>query len=107
LLRELHRRLRQATLVALGLALVADLILTVAAVFAEVKNAEAGQVLGSDGTARPAARGFASHVVAVSLHPDITVGVIVLAVSWPLLAGSAGIWRIARLRPPGALIRVA
>jgi putative ABC transport system permease protein len=53
----------------------------------------------------------ASHVIAVPLHPSVTVGVIVLAVvlalAGGLLAGSLGSWRIARLRPAGALSRVA
>jgi putative ABC transport system permease protein len=53
----------------------------------------------------------ASHVVAVPLHPSVTVGVIVLAVilavAGGLLAGSFGSWRIARLRPADALSQVA
>ena len=53
----------------------------------------------------------ASHVVAVTVHPSVTVGVIVLAVilavGGGLLAGSFGSWRIARLRPADALARVA
>jgi putative ABC transport system permease protein len=53
----------------------------------------------------------ASHVVAVPLHPSVTVGVIVLAVilalAGGLLAGLVGSWQIARLRPAGALARVA
>jgi putative ABC transport system permease protein len=52
-----------------------------------------------------------SHVVAVPLHPSITVAAIVLAVilavAGGLLAGSLGSWRIARLRPADALSRVA
>jgi putative ABC transport system permease protein len=52
-----------------------------------------------------------SRVVAVPLHPSVTVGVIVLAVilavAGGLLAGSLGSWRIARLRPADALSRVA
>jgi putative ABC transport system permease protein len=52
----------------------------------------------------------ASHVVAVMVHPSISVGVIVLAVllavGGGLLAGSIGSWRIARLRPADALARV-
>jgi putative ABC transport system permease protein len=52
-----------------------------------------------------------SHVVAVPLHPSVTVAVIVLAVilavAGGLLAGSLGSWRIARLRPADALSRVA
>jgi len=51
------------------------------------------------------------QTVAVGLHPSVTVGVIVLAVilavAGGLLAGSAGSWRIARLRPADALSRVA
>jgi putative ABC transport system permease protein len=53
----------------------------------------------------------ASHVVAVTVHPSVPVGVIVLAVilavGGGLLAGSFGSWRIARLRPADALARVA
>jgi putative ABC transport system permease protein len=53
----------------------------------------------------------ASHVVAVPLHPSVTGGVILLAVflavAGGLLAGLVGSWRIARLRPAGALARVA
>jgi uncharacterized membrane protein YdjX (TVP38/TMEM64 family) len=105
--RESRRRLRQAIPVALGLALVVGLIFTVAAAFAQVKKAEADQVLGPGGTAGPAVRGIAPHVVAVSLHPDITVGAIILAVAGSLLAGSAGSSHIVRLRPPDTLIRVA
>jgi putative ABC transport system permease protein len=53
----------------------------------------------------------ASHVVAVPLHPSVTVAVVVLAailaLAGGLLAGSLGSWRIARLRPADALSRVA
>jgi putative ABC transport system permease protein len=53
----------------------------------------------------------APHVVAVPLHPPVTVGVIVLAVllavAGGLLAGTFGSWRIARLRPADALAQVA
>jgi putative ABC transport system permease protein len=53
----------------------------------------------------------ASHVVAVPVHPSVTVGVIVLAVllavAGGLLAGALGSWRIARLRPADALAQVA
>jgi putative ABC transport system permease protein len=52
-----------------------------------------------------------SHMVAVPLHPSVTVAAIVLAVilavAGGLLAGSLGSWRIARLRPADALSRVA
>jgi putative ABC transport system permease protein len=52
-----------------------------------------------------------SHVVAVPLHPSVTLAAIVLAVilavAGGLLAGSFGSWRIARLRPADALSRVA
>jgi putative ABC transport system permease protein len=64
----------------------------------------AGQVLP------PAPGAAAPHLVAVALHPPVTVGVIVLAVvlavAGGLLAGAAGSWRIARLRPAAALARV-
>jgi ABC-type antimicrobial peptide transport system permease subunit len=50
-------------------------------------------------------------VVAVPLHPSITVGVIALAVilsvAGGLIAGLAASWRIASLRPADALARVA
>jgi len=39
--------------------------------------------------------------------PSVTVGVIILAVAGGLLAGALGSWRIAALRPAGALARVA
>jgi putative ABC transport system permease protein len=52
-----------------------------------------------------------TQIVAVPLHPSVTVEVIVLAVvlavAGGLLAGSFGSWRIARLRPVDALSRVA
>jgi len=64
----------------------------------------AGQVLP------PAPGAAAPHAVAVPLHPAITVGVVVLAailaMAGGLLAGAAGSWRIARLRPAAALARV-
>jgi putative ABC transport system permease protein len=69
-----------------------------------------GQAAGRGGGV-PRSPGIASHVVAVPLHPSVTVGVIVLAVilavAGGLLAGSIGSWRIARLRPADALSRVA
>jgi putative ABC transport system permease protein len=53
----------------------------------------------------------APHVLAIPLHPSVTVGVIVLAVilavAGGLLAGSFASWRIARLRPADALSQVA
>jgi putative ABC transport system permease protein len=76
----------------------------------------AGQVVmrtaSGGGVPRSAAPGStAAHVVAVPLHPSVTVGVIVLAVilavAGALLAGSLGSWRIAGLRPADALARVA
>jgi putative ABC transport system permease protein len=73
----------------------------------------AGQAVGpGPGGGVPRSPGAAaSHVVAVPLHPSVTVGVIVLAVilavAGGLLAGSLGSWRIARLRPAEALSRVA
>jgi putative ABC transport system permease protein len=72
----------------------------------------AGQAVGpGPGGGVPHSPGTtASHVVAVPLHPSITVGVIVLAVllavAGGLLAGSFGSWRIARLRPADALSQV-
>jgi putative ABC transport system permease protein len=63
---------------------------------------------GPTGELDPAA---ASHVLAIPLSPSITTGVIVLAVvlamAGGLLAGALGSWRIARLRPAGALALVA
>jgi putative ABC transport system permease protein len=50
-------------------------------------------------------------VIAVPLHPSVTVGVImlavILAVAGGLLAGSFGGCRFARRRPAGALVRLA
>jgi putative ABC transport system permease protein len=71
-----------------------------------------GQAVGPGPGGVPRSPGTtASHVVAVPLHPSVTVGVIVLAiilaVAGGLLAGSFGSWRIARLRPADALSRVA
>jgi putative ABC transport system permease protein len=67
--------------------------------------------VGPGGVSRISGPGTASHIVAVPLHPSITVGVIVLGVLLALLggllAGSFGSWRIARLRPADALARVA
>jgi putative ABC transport system permease protein len=62
--------------------------------------------------APPAASGSAApHLVAVALHPFITAGVILLAVTLAmaggLLAGAFGSWRIAQLRPADALARPA
>jgi putative ABC transport system permease protein len=52
-----------------------------------------------------------THVVSVALHPSVSVGAIVLAVTLAvlggLLAGAFGSWRIAGLRPAEALARVA
>jgi putative ABC transport system permease protein len=71
----------------------------------------AGQAVGPGGGVPRGPGGPASRVVAVPLHPSVTVGVIVLAVilavAGGLLAGSLGSWRIARLRPADALSRVA
>jgi putative ABC transport system permease protein len=53
----------------------------------------------------------APHVVALAVHPSVSVNVIVLAVllavAGGLLAGAFGSWRIARLRPADALSQVA
>jgi putative ABC transport system permease protein len=50
-------------------------------------------------------------MVAIPLHPSVTVNVlvlaVVLAVAGGLLAGAFGAWRIARLRPADALTLVA
>jgi len=63
------------------------------------------QVVQAGGTA------LGNRAVVVPLSPSITGGVIVaavlLAVSGGLLAGAFGAWRIARLRPAGALTKVA
>jgi len=73
----------------------------------------AGQAVGpgpGGGVARSPGSA-ASRVVAVPLHPSVTLGVIVLAVilalAGGLLAGSLASWRIARLRPADALTRLA
>jgi putative ABC transport system permease protein len=63
------------------------------------------QVIQAGGTA------LGNRTVVVPLSPSITIGVIVLAVilaiAGSLLAGALGSWRIARLRPAGALTLVA
>jgi putative ABC transport system permease protein len=63
------------------------------------------QVVQAGGTA------LGNRTVVVPLSPSITIGVIVLAVilamAGGLLAGALGSWRIARLRPAGALTLVA
>lgn len=70
----------------------------------------AGQAAGGAATGEldPAT---ASRVVAIPLHPSVTVDVIVLAVLLALLgglvAGALGSWRIARLSPADALALVA
>jgi putative ABC transport system permease protein len=57
------------------------------------------------------AAGVPYHAVLVPLSPSISIGVIVVAVllalAGGLLAGLFGSWRIARLRPAGALTLVA
>jgi putative ABC transport system permease protein len=72
------------------------------------------QVAQAGGTvsARPVQLGGnGAHTVAVTLHPSISPGVlvlaVVLAVAGGLLAGVIGSWRIAQLRPADALARVA
>jgi putative ABC transport system permease protein len=71
----------------------------------------AGQAAGPGGVVPTQNPATAPHVVAVPLHPSITLGVIVLAVTLALagglLARSFGSWQIARLRPANALARVA
>jgi putative ABC transport system permease protein len=71
----------------------------------------AGQAAGSGGVVPAPNPATAPHVIAVPPHPSITAGVIVLAVvlavAGGLLAGAAGSWRIARLRPADALARTA
>jgi putative ABC transport system permease protein len=71
----------------------------------------AGQATGPGGVVPTPNPATAPHVVAVPLHPSVTAGVIVLAVilavTGAMLAGSAGSWRIARLRPADALAQVA
>jgi putative ABC transport system permease protein len=91
-----------------------------AAVIAAVAPKVSATVPGSGASSQAAGTGgptgeldpaTAPHVVAIPLHPSVTVGVIVLAVflavAGGLLAGSFGSWRIARLRPAEALARVA
>jgi putative ABC transport system permease protein len=71
-------------------------------------SSQAASTGGPTGEIDPAT---APHVVAIALHPSVTVGVIglavLLAVAGGLLAGLFGSWRIARLRPADALARVA
>jgi putative ABC transport system permease protein len=71
----------------------------------------AGQATAAGGPTGELDPATASHVVAIPLHPPVTAGVIVLAVllavAGGLLAGAFGSWRIARLRPAGALTLVA
>jgi putative ABC transport system permease protein len=91
-----------------------------AAVIAAVAPKVSATVPGSGASSQAAGTGgptgeldpaTAPHVVAIPLHPSVTIGVIVLAVflavAGGLLAGSFGSLRIARLRPAEALGRVA
>jgi putative ABC transport system permease protein len=92
-----------------------------AAIIAAVAPKVSATVPGSSGASSQAAStggptgeidpATAPHVVAIALHPSVTVGVIglavLLAVAGGLLAGLFGSWRIARLRPADALARVA
>jgi putative ABC transport system permease protein len=80
---------------------------------ATVGGNDGPQVTGPPGTPPPQMIGGASlsHTVAVTVHPSVSVGLIILAVvlaiAGGLLAGAFGSWRIARLRPADALARVA
>jgi putative ABC transport system permease protein len=69
------------------------------------------QSVGGPGGVAHVIGGTPSRTIPVTLHPSITVGVIVLAVilavAGGLLAGAFGSWRIARLRPVDALSQVA
>jgi putative ABC transport system permease protein len=71
----------------------------------------AGQAAAPGGPTGELDPATAPHVVAIPLHPSVTVDVIVLAVilavGGGLLAGAFGAWRIARLRPADALALVA
>jgi putative ABC transport system permease protein len=71
----------------------------------------AGQAAGPGGPTGELDPATAPHVVAIPLHPSVTVDVLVLAVilavAGGLLAGAFGAWRIARLRPADALALVA
>ena len=92
-----------------------------AAVIAAVAPKVSATIPGSSGSAAQATvpggptgeldPATAPHVLAIPVHPSVTVGVIVLAVilaiAGGLLAGSFGSWRIARLRPAEALSQVA
>jgi putative ABC transport system permease protein len=90
----------------------------IAAVAPKVSATVPGSAAAFSATASPVGGGVpirnpatASQVVAVPVHPSVTVGVIVLAVilavAGGLLAGFLGSWRIASLRPADALARVA
>jgi putative ABC transport system permease protein len=77
-----------------------------------VGSGTGGSGTGGGGGVASALRALTSspHTVSVSLTAPVTAGVIavavLLAVAGGLLAGSAGGWRAARLRPAAALARV-
>jgi putative ABC transport system permease protein len=90
----------------------AAIITTLAAKLSVTVPPPSGAFAEAAGQVVPPAPGSpAPHLVAVPLHPSITTGVIVLAVilavAGGLLAGAAGSWRIARLRPADALAQAA
>jgi putative ABC transport system permease protein len=92
-----------------------------AAIIAAVAPKASATAGGNDGPQVTAPPGFPppkmiggasmSHPVTVSVHPSVSVSLIILAVVLAivggLLAGAFGSWRIARLRPADALARVA
>jgi len=74
-------------------------------------NFQSQSVSGGPGGVAHVIGGTPDRTIPVTLHPSITVGVIVLAIilalAGGLMAGSFGSWRIARLRPVDALSQVA
>ncbi len=88
-----------------GAAIIAAVAPTLSATAPSSTIGSMQQVIQAGGTA------LGNRAVVVPLSPSITIGVIVLAVilamAGGLLAGAFGAWRIARLRPAGALTLVA
>jgi putative ABC transport system permease protein len=87
-----------------GAAIIAAVAPTLSATAPSSTIGSMQQVIQAGGTA------LGNRTVVVPLSPSITIGVIVLAVilamAGSLLAGALGSWRIARLRPAGALTLV-
>jgi putative ABC transport system permease protein len=92
----------------------AAIIAAVAPKASAIVGANPGPPAGAPpGAGRPVLTGGASlsHPVSVSVHPSVSVALIILAVvlatGGGLLAGAFSSWRIAVLRPADALTRVA